>query len=253
MATPPRLAPDPVRVSYASISDLAHPVRLERALTWLAADEHARYDRFSRDEDRRMFLLGRVMARALVAEALGVPPAGWQWRDGARGRPEIASPPTAVRFNLAHSAGLVVCALAVGREVGVDVEDLARRPVERAVVRRYCAPEEIRDIEAQLDRWHDRFLRYWTLKEAYLKARGLGISVTLEDLSFSSVDGQPRIALTRSLKGADERWLFHLTQPTNRHLIAIAAATADDTQPTISVERLDLAARLVPAPQPRSG
>ena len=158
MASTP-LAGGEVRVSYAPISDLADPVVLERALTWLGADERARYERFSGDNDRRMFLLGRVMARALIGEALGVAATAWRWRDGPRGRPEIASQPTALQFNLAHSAGLVVCALAVGRDVGVDVEDLARRPVEPAVVRRYCSPEEIRDIEGQHDRWHDRFFR----------------------------------------------------------------------------------------------
>ena len=246
MASPPHLARDHVRVWYAPTTDLADPPVLERALTWLGADERVRYDRFSGDEDRRMFLLGRVMARALVADALGVAATGWRWRDGAHGRPEIADPPTALQFNLAHSAGLVVCALAVGRDVGVDVEDLARRRVEPAVVRRYCSLEEIRDIEGQLDRWHDRFLRYWTLKEAYLKARGLGISVTLADLSFSSDDTQPRIVLTRSLQGADERWMFHLAQPTGQHLIAVAAATADDVQPGFSVRRLEIAVHLYP-------
>jgi 4'-phosphopantetheinyl transferase len=243
MALPPFLAPAEVRVWHAPTSDLADPSVLKQALTWLGAAERARYERFSGDEDRRMFLLGRVMARALVGEAIGVPAMDWQWRDGAHGRPEIARPPTALRFNLAHSAGLVVCALAVGRDVGVDVEDLARRSVEPAVVRRYCSPEEIRDIEAQLDRWHARFLRYWTLKEAYLKALGLGISVTLADLSFSNDDTQPRIVLARSLQGGDERWIFHLAQPTDRHLIAVAAATVDEIQPAVSVERVDLAAR----------
>ncbi len=181
----------------------------------------------------------------------------WPRRHGngataAHGRPEIASPPTGLQFNLAHSAGLVVCALAAGRDVGVDVEDLARRTVDLAVVSRYCSAEEILDIQAQRDRWHDRFLRYWTLKEAYLKARGLGISVTLSDLSFSSDDARPRIALTRSLQGADDRWMFQLAQPTDRHLIAVAAATADAVQPVVSVQQFDIATRHL-APPSRSG
>jgi 4'-phosphopantetheinyl transferase len=241
-----------VRVWYAPVSDLADPDVLGQALTWLGEDERLRYERFSGDEDRRMFLLGRVMARALVSEALGVGPTAWGWRDGAHGRPEVASPPTSLRFNLSHSAGIVVCAIAHGRDVGVDVEDLKRRPVEPAVVRRYCSPEEILDIDAQRDRWHDRFLRYWTLKEAYLKALGLGISVTLSDLSFSTDDSQPRIALARSLQGGDERWVFRLAQPTDQHLIAVAAATPDGVRPDISVERLDLATRRLFAPPPRA-
>jgi 4'-phosphopantetheinyl transferase len=252
MKAPSEHASGEVRVWYAPVSDLADRDVLGQALTWLGPDERLRYERFSGDEDRRMFLLGRVMARVLVSEALGVAPTDWRWRDGVHGRPEIANPPTPLRFNLSHSAGIVVCAIAVGRDVGVDVEDLARRPVEPAVVRRYCSPEEILDIDAQRDRWHDRFLRYWTLKEAYLKARGLGISVTLADLSFSNDDSQPRIVLARSLQGGDERWVFRLAQPTDRHLIAVAAAAADGVRPDISVERLDVATRRPFTPPSRS-
>ncbi len=132
-----------------------------------------------------MFGLGREMARSLVGVALGVPPESWIWREGPHGRPEIAAPDADLHFNLSHSAGVVVCALARGRTIGVDVEDLSRRAPDPAIVTRYCSPAEAEDVCAQGDRWRDRFLTYWTLKEAYLKARGLGIAVHLSDISFT--------------------------------------------------------------------
>jgi 4'-phosphopantetheinyl transferase len=187
-----------------------------------------------------MFLAGRVMARALVGRALGVAPADWRWREGPRGRPEIASPETSVRFNLAHSAGLVVCALANGRDAGVDVEYLRRRPVDPLVVPRYCAPDEVRDIQAHGPHgWHDRFLLYWTLKEAYLKARGLGISVPLSDISFAIDGTAPRISFLRSLSGTDDRWTFHVARPTTEHVVAVAADSGRTT-PTITVAPFSL-------------
>jgi 4'-phosphopantetheinyl transferase len=168
-----------------------------------------------------------------------MPPTAWHWREGERGRPEIASPDTRLHFNLAHSAGLVVCAVAWNREVGVDVEDLARRPVDWNVVPRYCAPHEIADIGSQNGQWHDRFLRYWTLKEAYLKARGLGISVPLEQISFQIEGERARIAFSGSLGDSDARWTFRLDQPTDRHLIAVAAWAGDGpAPPRIHIERL---------------
>ena len=180
-----------------------------------------------------MFLLGRVMARDLVGRALGVAPDAWSWREGPHGRPEIAAPDTLLRFNIAHSSGLVACALAHGRDVGVDVEDLKRRPVEPAVVSRYCSPFEAADVEAQGDAWHDRFLVYWTLKEAYLKARGIGISVHLSDISFSLGPSGVTLAFLDSLAGTDTRWQFALIQPSDQHLLAVAASTTDGVQPQV--------------------
>ena len=230
-------APDNVQAWYAATTHLSDPHRVDRALAWLAPAERDRYARFFGDEDRRMFLLGRTMARTLVGRAAGIAPTAWQWREGPHGRPEIGSPDSSLRFNLAHSAGLVVCALASGREVGIDVEDLARRPIDPALVRRYCAPAEIADIDAQpRHQWHHRFLIYWTLKEAYLKARGLGISVPLANICFSLDSNAARISFRDSLAGTDDRWTFHLTQPTDRHLVAIAASTTDGVLPAFTVD-----------------
>lgn len=201
------------------------------ALAGMTTDERARFDRFHHDSDRYMFALGRLMARRLVGRALGVAPADWAWREGPHGRPEIDRPETDLRFNVSHSAGLVICALARGRAVGVDVEDLTRRAPDPAIVPRYFSPAEADDIHAQGDRWRDRFLTYWTLKEAYLKARGLGISVALADISFTLQPDGARIAFERSLAGTDDRWTFHLWHPTPRHLAALAAETGDITPP----------------------
>lgn len=189
-----------------------------------------------------MFLLGRVMARALVGRALGVNPLEWPWREGERGRPEIADDTTSVHFNLAHSAGCVVAAVSPTGPVGVDVENRHRRTVDAEVVRRFCAPAEIADIEAQGAQWHDRFLIYWTLKEAYLKARGLGIAVHLSDLSFQ-LDTQRRaqIAFLGSLAGTDAQWAFELVDLEDRHVLAVAAPTSSSGRPTFDVSPMPAA------------
>lgn len=215
-------APDEVHVWHADVDEIAKDAesitRYEHALS---LGERERLRRYRLDRDRFMFLGGRIMARALVGSALGRNGGGWQWRDGERGRPEIAEPETSLRFNLAHSAGLVVCALANARAVGVDVEDRARAAIDRGVVRRYCSPEEADDIEAQGAEWRDRFLIYWTLKEAYLKARGLGIAVPLAEIAFT-LEPDIRIGFRGSLAGTDADWSFHLSYPTERHIVAVA-------------------------------
>ena len=211
--------------------------RIARALSWMTRAERDRYANFRHDRDRWMFALGREMARSLVGAALEVSPDAWTWREGPHGRPEIAEPASPLHFNLSHSAGVVVCALSRNRAVGVDVEDLTRRAPDPAIVTRYCSPAEAEDVCAQADGWRDRFLTYWTLKEAYLKARGLGISVHLSDISFTLAGGeQPRIGFLDSLAGTDERWCFHLTRLEPHHLAAVAVETVDGASPPFEVQ-----------------
>ena len=205
------------------------------ALSWMTPQERTRFDRFRRDEDRFMFALGRSMARRLVGEALQVSPADWQWREGPHGRPEIDHP-TEWHFNVSHSAGLVVCAIGRTRELGVDLEDMQRRTPDRALVPRYCSPAEAADVDLQGEAWSDRFLRYWTLKESYLKARGLGISVPLSEISFRLDDATgARVSFDGSLAGTDDQWLFHIQPVAPHHLLAVAVASPEGVAPAITV------------------
>jgi 4'-phosphopantetheinyl transferase len=235
-------APGEVRVYYAEASRVIEESGgIDRAVAWLQAAEPERFARFRFEADRMMFLAGRVLARTLVGRAMGVAPEAWRWREGPHGRPEVADPATTVRFNLSHSAGIVVCALADDREVGVDVEHLARGPVDLKMVRRYCSAAEADDVEAQgADRWQDRFLMYWTLKEAYLKARGLGVSVPLSEITFDLDDDTARVRFDGSLADSDTRWTLRLTRPTPRHLIAVAASEADGIHPEIRISEVSL-------------
>ncbi len=228
-----------VRAWYADIRTLEDDAASRaRALEWLQPDERARFDRYRYDTDRLMFALGRVMARRLVGRALDVAPTAWRWREGAHGRPEIASPDTPLHFNLAHSAGLVACVIGSDREVGVDVEDRERPATDPAVVPRFCSPEEAAQIDAGQPGWRDRFLTYWTLKEAYLKARGLGISVHLSDISFVLGPGPEdvRVGFLRTLAGTDTQWAFRVAQPNARHIVAVAASASDGRPPAIAIE-----------------
>jgi len=235
------LEPGAVRVWHARPEDVWVTGDAMRAATeWLQPVERERFGRFRHPSDGAMFLLGRVMARAIVGRALGVAPLAWRWREGPRGRPEIDQPSAEFSFNIAHSAGLVVCALARQVHVGVDVEYRQRPPLDRAVVSRYCSPIERADIEAHgVEGWHDQFLKYWTLKEAYLKARGLGIAVHLADLSFAFRPAGIALEHLGTLAGSDTRWAFDLRRVGSDHFVATAVSTPAG-MPACSVEPLPI-------------
>jgi 4'-phosphopantetheinyl transferase len=235
----PALAPAEVRVYYADASTLiAASGGVERALACLHPAEPERFARYRKEDDRLNFLCGRLMARSLVGSLLGVPPTSWRWREGPHGRPEIAEPDTTLRFNIAHSGGLVACALADGRDVGVDVEDVTRHQVDIKVVHRYFSPVEAADVVAQGEDWMDRFFLYWTLKEAYLKARGLGIAVPLSEITFRLAADRASVSFAGSLAGLDTRWTLRLMRPTTRHQMAVAASEADGATPSLTIEPL---------------
>ena len=231
------IAQGEVRIWYARTDDAWRDIeRRARVVACLTPAEAVRHARFRHDIDRDMFLLGRAMARTLVGRALGVPPWAWAWAEGPHGRPEVSGHASHVSFNIAHSAGMVVCALSRDAAVGVDIEHRDRPPTDPRIVRRFCSPMEIADIERQgLDGWRDQFLRYWTLKEAYLKARGLGIGVPLADVSFTLGD-RVRVDFLDSLAGTDTNWAFALVEPDHGHFVAVATPASPAAHPAFIVE-----------------
>lgn len=221
---------DDVQVAVFSADDGGMDTALwTRLRSWLQPEETLRADSYKDMEARAAFLIGRGMARTMLAEVSGVAPGDWRFSEGAHGRPEIRSPDTPFRFNLAHSHGMIACAVAKRRDVGVDVEFLDRPDSSHDVARRVCSEDELADIDAAPEEGRkERFLVYWTLKEAYLKARGLGISVHLADVAFTVNGGEPKFVPAGSLAGADTRWMFRLAQPGPRHLISVAVDMSSD-------------------------
>ena len=208
----------------------------------LPADERERFHRYRHPLTAHQFLAGRLLIRGWLEAVSGTAAVEWQLVEGTRGRPAIAHPPSAWSFNLAHSGGLVACALSLLPDVGVDLEHLDRRPMDRDLYRRFCSPTEIADIERQPeDARITRFLTYWTLKEAYLKARGLGIAVQLADVEFSIDGPRPSLTLRGSLEDADPGWAFALFQPSPRFLLSVAAPQPIGTpRPGFDVRALPL-------------
>jgi 4'-phosphopantetheinyl transferase len=222
--TPSRLASGAVGVWYARPTDVwRSPEEVTRARDALPPRDRARYDGLRRQPDRDLFLLGRVMARALVGNALGLAPDAWPWREDQRGRPEIDLPDCPWSFNVAHSGQMVACAIGRDVHVGVDLESPLRRDLDRRLITRCCSPEEQAAILAPgADQWADRFLVYWTLKESYLKGCGLGITVPLRDLSFDLTSPEIRLTLLGSLAAPNHRWTFR-HQTIDAHHLAVAA------------------------------
>jgi 4'-phosphopantetheinyl transferase len=222
----------PVHVLATTVAEARSAGVLPRYLAQLTAEEQARHARMRPDPRGDEFLVGRALAREALARH--APGAAAIFTAGAHGRLEVAG--AGVSFNLSHAEGLVVCAVA-DSEVGVDVEKVDPSRTEPAIWEHHFAPAEVAALAAlpEAERC-ERFFRYWTLKEAYIKARGLGLSSPLREFWFELDRAGPiRIVFAPTLDDQPERWHFAQQPLGPDHLLAVALrATAPIA---LSVER----------------
>lgn len=210
---------------------------LKAARALLSADELARHDRFMFARSRRQFTVARALVRQVLAAYTRVPAAALRFVANAHGRPELAEPAGALRFNLSHTAGLAALAVTRAGEIGVDVEDAERRARPEEVADHFFAPAEVAALMAlPAGERRRRFFDFWTLKEAYIKARGLGLSIPLDAFAYDLSRGRAAIDLAIDPSLGDRRagWHFALEDPTPRHRLALAVRLPDGAAPAIT-------------------
>jgi 4'-phosphopantetheinyl transferase len=210
---------------YQGVMDAA---LIDSYLALISQEERARHDRFCFERDRQLFLATRALVRTVLSHyaGAGVAPASWRFAEGERGKPYVESPAAlpALHFNLSNTAGLVVCVVSTCHQtLGVDAECLDRPGETVSIAERYFSPRETRALLALPPaRQRERFFSYWTLKESYIKAHGLGLAIPLEQFSFL-LDGGPDIGIDFDSRLQDDpaRWRFELLRASPQHLVAV--------------------------------
>ena len=197
------LPADEVHVWLADLNQ--HPADNLKHL--LAADETARADRFHFDKDRNHYVVARAILRKLLAAYLGKPAHEVHFAYAEKGKPRLAEKGI-LNFNLAHSHGQAVYAVASGRELGIDLEFIREDFAGEDIAERFFSRAEIaslRNVPADLAK--QAFFNCWTRKEAYIKARGEGLSMPLDGFDVSLEPGEPAVFLRNHKEpGEVERW-----------------------------------------------
>ena len=213
-----------------AVSDAALLAEYQR---WLSPEEQARHQRFRFERHRHQFLVSRALLRTVLADLMACEPTDIRYRLNKWGKPALDLPGADdLVFNLSHTDGLIVLAVAHGfrnLELGVDVEHLGRKAETGRLAERYFSPRECADLLA-LDEagQRGRFFDLWTLKEAYIKAVGMGLAIPLDAFSFSFDQDRINIAFSGVRAGDDpRRWQFaqwHLpgTEGSEGHQLALA-------------------------------
>jgi 4'-phosphopantetheinyl transferase len=190
----------------------------------LAPDEVERAARFRFKIDRDQFVARRGLLRAILGRYLGIPPRKVDFTYNGFGKPSVAHNPEGLRFNLSHSGKLAIIAVIRGREIGVDVERI-RKDVEIERISQGLFSGIERDTLQTLSPKNkpQAFFNCWTRKEAYLKARGEGLSFPLNRFTVSVLPGEkPRLLEALDDAAEIERWsLYHLA-PSPGYVAALA-------------------------------
>ncbi len=161
----------------------------------LSAHERERADRFRQDRQRQRFVTAHGQLRLILSQYLEQPPELIAIAQNAQGKPYIAD--HRLQFNLAHVNDVMLCALTWDYAVGIDVEDTRREVEMMTIARSFFSPGEVELLEVRTPNdQRQLFFDLWTRKEAYLKARGVGLTfnaldtpISVNSPLFSAADG----------------------------------------------------------------
>ena len=187
-----------------------------------AEQQRAHLFKFSQDHD--LYVSAHVFLRQVLSRYASVAPKDWKFLANAHGKPDIADPQYHwLQFNLSHTQGLVACAVANQRQVGVDVEHGNRR-IDVAMLSQhvFSALEALDVLSAPSQEEQERrFFNYWTLKEAYIKAKGIGLSMPLQQFSMTKTAKHSwQVIFAADFPDPGEAWQFGAKRLGDSHYLA---------------------------------
>lgn len=204
-------------VSIVFVRTDSESVLNDRWIDLLSDEEKLRLSRFRREEDQSTYLVAHVTKRLILASELNLSsPLALKFRTNAYGKPYLDK--HAIHFNLSHTDGMIALAWSGNSPIGVDIENLLRHPYDRKAAQLVLSESELEDVDAS-NHQVERFLEYWTMKEAAAKGEGKGLQ-----LDFRKVN-----LLEDRIQIGESRWKIECFHPSNQHIAALATTESRDT------------------------
>lgn len=202
---------------------------VDRSFNFLSPDEQVRATQFYFDKDRTRFIIAHGSLRAILSSYLEVKPSEIGIITSIDSKPVLADTHTRsdgnICFNLSHAAGIALYAVALNRQVGIDVECIHPSLDCDPLINRFYSPNEQKALKVlpSTERKY-MFYRYWVLKEAYIKAKGEGLSCPLESFSvaFDGLDDSPFLKVPMKPEESS-RWSMKELDPGHGYIGALVA------------------------------
>ena len=217
------------------------PHLLDRYHALLTPEEHAKWQRYRFDKDKHQHLVTRALIRDTLSRyEPKVAPPDWRFELNPYGKPAVANPlAQPLFFNLSHTQNLAALAITRTAEVGVDVEKV--KPVEqvRGLAERCFADSEIQYVfSGDANSLMQRFFKLWTLKEAYIKARGCGMSLSLQSVIFAPLAQPLTVNFDASHDDFPTAWRFGHWEIGSEHLLSMAMNVDTSQPPAVELFRV---------------
>ena len=199
---------------------------LEDFAQLLSEDELVRARRFHFEQHRQRFIAGRGILRNILGRYLNVEPSQINFGYEPRGKPFLDESCNQInlKFNLSHSQNYALYVMSLNNSIGVDLECINSKTDVASLAQRFFSPSEFAVIESASDKQQQQlFFRYWTCKEAYLKATGTGLS-DLEKIEISLTSEQPA---RLNIPGVSDEWNLLEIQPFSNCAATVAFTGRD--------------------------
>ena len=210
----------------------------------LTEEERLRYQRFMFQKDSDLYLLTRALCRKVLSTYVETPPSSWLFESNDYGKPAVCSPEAGkyLEFNLTNTPGLVACMVSDRYHVGVDAEAFTRKSTTLDIAKRFFSKREFAELQTHPPQaLTKRFFHYWTLKEAYIKVRGMGMSIPLADFSMIEND-VTGIQVVHHTEGEHTKyhWYFEQCQLEEKYLVGMSVRLPEVQLPNIVIREMPL-------------
>lgn len=235
----PELKPGEVHFFYSKVDEIKDDALLAEYRNVVSEKEKLKINRYMFDKDKHSSLITRALLRFVLSIYTREDPCNFQFIENSYGKPDLKPGiiDIPVKFNISHSRKVTACALVLGREIGVDIEEYHRK-VDLAIADRFFSKSESEYLKACPDKnKKDIFFDFWTLKESYIKARGMGLSIALDKFSFEIDKKNIYINFHESLNDSPDHWSFFKFAPVENYKAAIAIQSPEKSDLKLQIHK----------------
>jgi 4'-phosphopantetheinyl transferase len=202
---------------------------IEELATILSSDEIARANKFRFTKDKNRFTAARSVLRQLLGNYLQISPGKLEFEYSNRGKPRLSAsmPNSCLQFNVSHSHEYALYGFIYDQAIGVDIEYLREMSDAVKIAERFFSPREFKLIASYAEEeQHQVFFKFWTAKEAYLKATGTGLASSIADVEISLDHTEcPKLLAIQGNQTTAASWSMYSCIPEIDYLATIAVAT----------------------------
>ena len=218
------LKPDEIHFFYTLVDEIKSNQLLDRYRSVISEKEKTKVGKYVFEKDQHNCLVTRALVRFVLSAYTDQDPESFEFIENRYGKPDLKPGliKMPVKFNLSHSSGVTACALAIDSEIGMDIENYHRK-IDLTIADRFFSKSESEYVKKCPDKdKQEVFFDFWTLKESYIKARGMGLSIDLDKFSFEIDKKNICINFHESLNDSCDQWRFFQFSPVENYKAAIS-------------------------------